>query len=115
MHIAVDPHGGSRIVGVAAEGNERDVAPLGALADRSHAGDVRVLPRPGGNLSRDLGIVKIFFAKHISPCESLGGRHYALRRARRAANRQMPAATETLRLSTVPSSGMPTMRSQSSR
>src|SRR5206468_10367309 len=65
VHVAVDPDGGTRFVGIAADNEERYVAAFGALADGSHAKDLRMLLRPGGDCRGEFCVLEIFLAEHL--------------------------------------------------
>src|SRR6185295_1308096 len=58
------PDGGTVLVGPAADGDERDVAALGAAAQRGDADEIGVRLLPGGQLGRELGVVEVFVAEH---------------------------------------------------
>ena len=64
VHVAVDPDGGAEPVGIAADGEHRDVAPLGALAERGQAHETGVLAGPCGELGGEFGVVEVPGSKH---------------------------------------------------
>ena len=64
VHVAVDPDRRPCAVGVAADGQQGNVAALGTAADGAQAGDVRMLPGPRGELVGDFGVVEVLLSEH---------------------------------------------------
>ena len=64
MHVAVDPDGRAGLLGVAADGQQRNVPARGALADGTEVRDVGVSTCPGAELIEDLCVIEVPVAEH---------------------------------------------------
>jgi hypothetical protein len=64
VHVAVDPYRRAGVAGVAADGQQRDLAALGAGAEAAQVCKAGVLLRPGVELGHELGVGEVVLAVH---------------------------------------------------